>query len=596
MCSIFGVIGKNLDALDAFKSLSHRGKDSSLHIQNKEYFFGSHRLAIESFGYPQNQPLQRDNYIALFNGEIYNYKKLITKYNLNAKDEIETILELFLLGKDLLKTLRGMFAIAIYNIATKELYLFRDSVGKKPLYFLQEEDRFIFASEPKAIYSMVGFRLDRVMLHQFLGYGATISPNTLDKRVCKLPPSSILHFANNKFDITPKELFLNNKISYSNIEDATKEYERVLKEAIELRVPKNIEFGVLLSGGLDSSLVSAIANRVTNKKLNLFTIGYDGFENYDEREYAKEVAKHLDANFFQFNFTKDDFFKTIDELLEFIDDPIGDPAQIPLFFLIKKAKEFGVKVLLSGDGSDELNFGYRVYKEYLMMEQVKQLPYSNWLKNHLRANFSMNKEWEWYKRALNGSVIFRSSSEIYTDRQLNMLLRLQAKDDKNFEAIADYYNEFKKSNRDILDWYSYADLKVLLGEFFLTKVDRVSMANGVEVRTPFLDSVLVELSFKIDSSIRYNPQNVKPIVKKIAQNYLPNTIINRKKKGLNYPFIEWILQNDGLETIFEANQKFRLFDSKHLEFLSAKASSGKFKQHLFPIYILSRFLLRELQK
>jgi len=251
-------------------------------------------------------------------------------------------------------------------------------------------------------------------------------------------------------------------------------------------------------------------------------------------------------------------------------------------------------VLLSGDGSDELNFGYRVYKEYLMMEQVKELPYANWLKNHLRANFSMNKEWEWYKRALNKLVIFRSSAELYTDRQLNMLLRLQEKDDKNFEAIKEYYKIFKNSNRDILDWYSYADLKVLLAEFFLAKVDRVSMANGVEVRSPFLDKEILKLSFKIDSSIRYNPTNVKPILKNIAKNYLPNSIIERKKKGLNYPFIEWILQEDGIDTIFRANKKFQLFKSEHLHFLASKASSGKFKQHLFPIYILSRFLLREL--
>jgi asparagine synthase (glutamine-hydrolysing) len=594
MCSIFGVVGDNLDALDAFNMLSHRGEDSSSYIQEPEYLFGSHRLAITSYNQPHNQPLKKDNHIAIFNGEIYNYKELICKYNLKASDEIEVILELFLLGRDLLNELRGMYAIAIYNIESSNLNLFRDPSGKKPIYYLQDGSRFIFASEPKAIYRLVGFKLDRRALHQFLGFGATISPKTLDKRVCKVPPSSHLKYSKDKLKILTKELFLNNKVEYKTLSGATKAYEKALIEAIRLRVPQNLEYGVLLSGGLDSSLVSAIANSLTNKKLNLFSIGYDGFDSYDERPYAKEVAKHLNANFYQFNFTKDDFFKTLDEIIEVIDDPIGDPAQIPLYFLIKKAKEQGIKVLLSGDGSDELNFGYRVYKEYLMMEQVKELPYANWLKNHLRANFSMNKEWEWYKRALNKLVIFRSSAELYTDRQLNMLLRLQEKDDKNFEAIKEYYKIFKNSNRDILDWYSYADLKVLLAEFFLAKVDRVSMANGVEVRSPFLDKEILKLSFKIDGSIRYNPTNVKPILKNIAKNYLPNSIIERKKKGLNYPFIEWILQEDGIDTIFRANKKFQLFKSEHLHFLASKASSGKFKQHLFPIYILSRFLLREL--
>jgi len=304
------------------------------------------------------------------------------------------------------------------------------------------------------------------------------------------------------------------------------------------------------------------------------------------------VAEHIGANFYEYNFTKEDFFETINELIEYIDDPIGDPAQIPLFFLIKQAKKEGIKVLLSGDGSDELFLGYRTYKEYHMMEQVKELPYANWLKNHLRANFSMNKEWEWYKRALNKEVIFRSSAEIYTDRQLNMLLRLQERDGKNFEALQEYWNYFKKSGRDIIDWYSYLDLKVQLAEFFLVKVDRVSMANSVEVRSPFLDRAVIKKAFEIKPSIRFTPQNVKSLLKNIAINYLPQNTINRKKKGLNYPFIEWILEENGIEIIYKANKKFNFLNEKHLNYLSSKAKQGKFKQHLFPLYWLSLWLLK----
>jgi len=593
MCSIFGVIGNNLSsAKEAFDSLAHRGVDSSKYIQRDNLFIGSHRLAIESFGKEQIQPLFKNNYIATFNGEIYNYKELINKYNLEVNSEIEVILELFLAGVNLLKELRGMFAIAIYNIENGELLLFRDRVGKKPLYYLQDGDNFYFASELKAIAKIVGFNLDKRAIHQFLGFGATISPKTLDKKILKLAPSSILKFKNGNTNIVTQDYFLKQTIEIKDFNKAVNLYEDLLKESIKIRLPKKVKYGFLVSGGLDSSLVSAIANNLTKEPINIFSIGYEGYEKYDERVYAKEVANYLGANFFDFNFSKKEFFKTLDELLEYTDDPIGDPAQIPLFFLIKKAKEQGIKVLISGDGSDEIHFGYRVYKEYLMMESVKNLPYANWLKNHLRANFSQNKEWEWYKRALNKSIIFRSSAEIYTDRQLNLLLRLQEKDDKNLEAIINYYKEFEKSNRDILDWYSYADLKVQLAEFFLVKIDRVSMANSIEVRSPFLDTKLLELAFKIDPNIRYNPENVKPILKQIATKYLPNNIIKRKKKGLNYPFLEWILEEDGIDVIYKANEKFRLFKREHLDFLSSKASSGKFKQHLFPLYMLSRFLLK----
>ena len=593
MCSIFGSIETVDNALEAFNTLAHRGEDSSKYLQTKNYFFGSHRLSIESIGKEQNQPLQKGDFIALFNGEIYNYKELIAKYNLNANDEIETILELFKIYKtSFVNRLRGMFAIAIFNSKTKELWLFRDLIGKKPLYWAQQKNRFFFASEAKALHYLLGFNLNRRNIHNFLGFGATISPNTLDRNIFKLPPASSLYFNGSETNIVCYEELLSQKVEYNTLEQANQALGRNLTDAVAMRIPSGVKWGVLLSGGLDSSLVSALASKKSRELINLFSIGYEGYEKYDERKYAKEVAKQLSANFYSFNFTKADFFNTLEEMLNFIDDPIGDPAQIPLYFLIKKAKEQGIKVLLSGDGSDELFLGYRVYKEYLMMEQVANMPYANWLKNHLKSNFSQNKEWEWYKRALNKEPIFRSTAEIYTDRQLNMLLRLQERDGKNFEYLQEYYNNFKKSNRNIIDWYSYCDIKVNLAEYFLVKIDRVSMALGVEVRSPFIDKEVVQTAFKTDPNIRLNPDNVKEIVKEVAKNYLSQSTINRKKKGLSYPFIEWILEENGIETIYKANEKFNFLKTDHLDFLSSKAKSGKFKQHLFPLYMLSVWLLR----
>jgi len=594
VCSIFGVIGKNLsNCQEAFNTLSHRGKDSSSFIESDNYFFGSHRLAIESFNLPHNQPLIKDNLVAIFNGEIYNYKELIKKYNLDAKDEIETILELFKKRINLHLEFRGMYAIAIYDTLNKKLYLYRDIVGKKPLYYAHIDNTFYFASEIKAITKLVGFNLDKRAIHHYLGYGTTIAPKTLQKDIYKLQPAALLEFNNKIYNIHIKESLLEQKIDITTKKEAISSVENTLKEAINIRVPKNLEWGVLVSGGLDSSLVAALANQISTKPINIFSIGYEGYAKYDERAYAKEVAQHIGANFYSFNFTKEDFFNTLDEMLELIDEPLGDPAQIPLYFLIKKAKENGIKVLLSGDGSDELFLGYRTYKEYLMMESVKNLPYANWLKNHLRANFSLNKEWEWYKRALKKEPIFRSSAEIYTDRQLNMLLRLQERDNKNFEPLQEYWESFNKSKRNIIDWYSYCDIKVQLAEFFLTKIDRVSMANGVEVRSPFVDTKIIELIFKIEPTLRFNPTNVKDILKEIALKYIPKTIIKRKKKGLNYPFIEWILEENGIDIIYKANEKYNFLKVEHLDFLSEKAKSGKFKQHLFPLYILSRFLLTD---
>ena len=593
MCSIFGSIETVDNALEAFNTLAHRGEDSSKYLKSDNYFFGSHRLTIESMGKEQNQPLQRGDYIALFNGEIYNYKELIAEYNLDANDEIETILELFKIYKmGFIDKLRGMFAIAIYNTKSKELWLFRDLIGKKPLYYAQEQNRFYFASEAKALHYLLGFNLNKRNIHNFLGFGATISPNTLDRNIYKLPPASSLYFNGTTSKIECYEELLSQDIEYNTLKQASKALEKSLNSAVEIRIPSSIKWGVLLSGGLDSSLISALASKNSKEPINLFSIGYEGYEKYDERKYAKEVAEHLNANFYSYNFTKADFFNTLDEILNFIDDPIGDPAQIPLYFLIKKAKEQGIKVLLSGDGSDELFLGYRVYKEYLMMEQVSNMPYANWLKNHLKSNFSQNKEWEWYKRALNKEPIFRSTAEIYTDRQLNLLLRLQERDGKNFDYLQEYYKQFKKSGRDIIDWYSYCDIKVNLAEYFLVKIDRVSMALGVEVRSPFIDKKVVNTAFKTTPNIRLNPTNVKEIVKDVANKHLPQSTIKRKKKGLSYPFIEWILEENGINTIYEANKRFNFLKTNHLDYLSSKSKSGKFKQHLFPLFMLSKYLLK----
>ncbi len=599
MCSIFGIIAKEklcyqqCDIKEAFALLAHRGQDSSKSVSGVNYFFGSHRLAIESVGNLQQQPLQRGEYIALFNGEIYNYKELISHYNLEANSEIETILELFLkLGEEFISELRGMFAIAIYSITSGKVWLFRDLVGKKPLYYAKQEGHFYFASELKSLHALLGGSFDKRALHQFLGFGATIAPKTLDKSIFKLPPASMLYYSGKSLEIKSYDALLEQRQKIASKEQAIAVVKKRLQEAVMMRIPQKVAWGVLLSGGLDSSLVAALAARESKEPIATFSIGYSGYSKYDERPYAKELAEHIGAEHYSFEFTKADFFATLDELLEFIDDPIGDPAQIPLYFLIKRAKEQGVKVLLSGDGSDELFLGYRTYKEYFMMERVRDLPYANWLKNHLRAHFSMNKEWEWYKRALNGEVVFRSSAEIYTDRQLNMLLRLQERDGKNFEALQEYWERFSKSGRDIIDWYSYCDLKVQLAEFFLVKIDRVSMAAGVEVRSPFIDKEVVESAFDIEANIRFNPENVKEVLKEIGKEYLPASTIERKKKGLNYPFIEWILEENGIDAIYEANRAFRFLNEKHLDFLSAKAAQGKFKQHLFPLYMLSRWLLK----
>ncbi len=595
MCAIFGIVGKyNLEsAKRAFNKLSHRGSDDRAIFKNKDLFLAIERLAIESYNQSNPQPIQIDSYILIFNGEIYNYKELAKELGIKPKNEPYVLLNAFLRwGVDFVKKLRGMWAIAIVNIEDKNVWLFRDLVGKKPLYYLYKDGRFIFASELKAILELKKLNFNFFEIPLFLSYGSFISPITIDKDIKKLPPGGRLYFdlSKSKIQLDIVDIWLENRVEIFDEDIALKEVEKRLIESISIRIPK-VKWGVLLSGGVDSSLIASIASRFG--KTNTFSIGYDEYSNHDERKFAKLVAKDINSSHFEFNFTKKEFFDSLDNILELSDEIVADPAQVPLFYLVKMAKQEGIKVLMGGEGSDELFFGYRKYKEYFGVEKAKELPYKGWLNNYFRKHFSLNREWEWFKRAFEGSVIFRSNAELFSDLQLSRILRMNVKNNQNFKVIESYWENFKRSKKDIITWYSYIDLKILLGEFYLTKIDRVSMAHSIEARSPFLDKELINLAFRIDNQLRFQNES-KAIIKKVAKGYVRDDIILRKKKGFNYPFIKWILEEDGEEIINYLNDSLGLFKKEAIEFLLKRGKSGKFGMHLFPLYILGKWAKRYL--
>ena len=622
MCAIFGLLGSYDPETvgEAFGRLSHRGPDDSRLLQHPEGAWGVHRLAIESAGEPMDQPLEQEGTVLLFNGEIYNYRELAAELGVAADSEGEVLLTAWRRwGGDFVLRLRGMYAIAVIEPKKGRVSLFRDPSGKKPLFYLVQKERILFASEAKALYSFKPFFLERRHLVQYLGFQSTVSPHTLDREVRKLEPGERIELSldpDGKWKMedgkrkgneelrgknsVPHSSFLiphsiddpwlSTPIRYRDEESAASAVEEALREAVSLRIPGKVPWGVLLSGGLDSSLVAALAAERGEGPIRTFSIGYEGYPNYDERPWAEETARHLEAEHHAYPFGKREFFETLETLLPLLDEPLGDPAMIPLFYLMRRAAEEGMKVLLGGEGSDELFLGYRTYREYYAIEQAKELPYRNWLRNYFRRHYSENKEWEWYKRAWEGEPIFRSSGELYTDMQLTHLLKQNVRDGQNLESIRPWLERFEASGRTHpADWYSYLDLKLLLGEVYLVKQDRVSMAAGIEARSPFLDRRVVETAFAIDPQLRIDSAP-KGILKKVAEKYLPETIVHRKKKGLNYPFIEWILEEDGIEAIRKLQRSTGLFRDEQLEFLAAKADRGKFRQHLFPLYLLARWM------
>ncbi len=595
MCAIFGIVGKYdpNEAKQAFDTLAHRGIDESRTIQKPRLFLGVHRLAITDIHTPSLQPIEEDGIFFLMNGEIYNYQAVAQQLDMAGQNDTRVAFSAYKKwGDAFVEHLRGMFAIAI--IEKERVKLFRDPFGKKPLYYAQDNERVIFASELKAIFSLKPLRFDRDAILHYLSFQSPIAPHTFDKESRQAEAGSRVCIEVKTAALETKRYFspLASPVVLDDETAAIEAIRKKLLESVALRMPSELACGALLSGGLDSSLIAAMAS--SHQKVSTFSIGYEGYAQYDERPYAAQVAAHIGSVHREISFGKEDFLQSIDEAIAILDEPLADPAMLPLYHLMKKIQTAGVKVVLTGDGSDELFLGYKPYQEYLDLEQAKALKYKNWLRNYFKSHYSDNKEWEWYKRIFEGSTLFRSSAEVFTDLQQNRLLRMNVRDNTSLKALAPYQEEFEASGRTSpADWYSFLDLKIQLGEVYLRKLDRMSMAHSVEARSPFLDQELIKAVFACDPQLRLR-QMPKGWIKTIAKPYLPASIIERKKKGFSYPFMEWLQESGELQCIQRVQQKRKLFHEEKLQFLLKQGEQGMFKQHLFSLYMLCKWMEKNL--
>ncbi|WP_024786906.1 MULTISPECIES: asparagine synthase (glutamine-hydrolyzing) [unclassified Lebetimonas] len=577
MCAIFGIIG-SYDLKKVKKALDlmiHRGRDFQNIVEFRSGVFGFNRLAIENVNINM-QPLKVENRIFVFNGEIYNYKNLIKKYNLNVKTEIEVIAKLWeKFGVDFVKKIEGMFAIAVYD---KKLFLFRDEFGKKPLYFTKTG---IFASEIKAILPFTGKKLNFNALAEYLAYNSSIAPNTIYQEIYKLPAGC---YYDGEIKIWYDFERVENEPCSSGClksghdgkwkkENVCTEVEKLLIKSIKKRLQGDVEIGSLLSGGVDSSLIGAITSKF--QKLKTFSVGYDGYDNYDERNYAKIAAKHINSEHFEVNFTKNNFFENFEKTLFYMDEPIADSSFFAARFL---AKHIPLKVVLSGEGSDELFLGYRRYKEYEGFLNA-YLPNKKWLKKYLERHYEDIKEWEVFRRFFAGVDVFRGINETFFQRQINRVLKVRAKE-VDYKRFLKGWGSFD---------FTYFDLKVWIGEVLLNKLDKMFMSNTIETRSPFLDRDLVNFVFSLEENVRGSE---KWIIKEIAQKYLPGEIVNRRKKGFAFPFLEWLKEENELKKIVDINRKNKIFNEEYLKEI-IKTGHKRYKQHLWSLYLFSRWYEKE---
>jgi asparagine synthase (glutamine-hydrolysing) len=603
MCAVFGILGEYdpKQARAALQTMAHRGPDYCGIVERPGLFFAHNRLSIIDLTAASHQPMQCEGILLSFNGEIYNHKALRREleddagYAFKTESDTEVLIAAYRRwGLSFVDRLVGMFAIALLDGG--QLYLFRDRLGKKPLFYLRDGRRFVFASEIKALKPFLSsVEMNEEALMSYLGFLAPTPPHTFYKGIKKLGAGECLHFDGVRAECrayyslldTPPEMI-------GSYGAACEAVEKQLKKAVEMRLDADVPMASLLSGGIDSALMAEIAKR-HGTELTTFTLGYSEYKNYDERANASGTADALGLKNIAVEISRDDFIDASDRVFATMDEPLNDPAAVPLYLLFERIAEEGYKVVLSGEGSDELFLGYRQYFEYLDIEKAAALHHKNWLKKYFRANFSMNREWEWYKRVFDDTLLFRTSGEKFTDLQKNALMRRNVKDNDGLRFLAPYRRAFEQSaHRDESIWYSFIDLKLFQAEHFLVKLDRVSMAHSIESRTPYLDHSLAETLFGIDPALRYEEGVTKGVLKSVASQYLPESVIGRKKKGFSNPYMEWLVASGRIHIIEAVNAQTGLFNKEVLSRYIETASRGRFKQHVWGLYVLSRWIENEL--
>ena len=586
MCGIAGIYNFDQSKIDpeitnSIKdSLEHRGPDFSKieYIDNKVVLIHT-RLAIIDLDQRSNQPMvsKDKRYSIVFNGEIYNFKEI--RKTLEAKGvnfytdgDTEVLLEGYIhFGSDVLQLLRGQFSFAIYDSKEKSFFLARDRVGIKPLYFALNNNKFIFSSELKAIEksNLFPFSADFDSYVAYLRHLAVPTYRTGNKNISKLEPGQFLYLDKNKNISKYKywDPFYIEEDESITEQEAISKVEELLIESVNYRKVSDVEVGLFLSGGLDSSLIGKLMSKNTNSNVKGFNIDYEEhFEGYQgEVEEARFAAKNIGVNLVEDKIQYSDFKKIIDNYSFYQDDLIGDEVGIPLYFLGKSSKKNGIKVVQVGEGADELFYGYDHWLRFMKLNRyIKPITKSSSIniqfKNH-RANMLSN--------ILLNRTSFAGGALGFNLPEIDDLLVNGITND--FELINYVDNKwddyFSNKNSKLSKWMTLIDLQIRLPELLLMRMDKLVMQSSIEARVPFLDHKLIEYILTIPEKIIFDKKTTKPLLKHVANKHIPQKIYSRTKQGFRAPVGEWIKKDQEYfyDSIRSFNSSTNLFNSKSLE-------------------------------
>ena len=634
MCGIVGIYNykkvsrKFMTSMS--KKINHRGPDSNdIYLEKKNNLgLASLRLAIVDASKEGNQPTHSflGRFVMVYNGEIYNYlelrnivekkfkkqnKKFVWK-NFTDSEVLVNGIEIFGIKK-MLRMCEGMFALCLWDKKEKKLTIARDRIGEKPLYYGIQNKTFFFSSDLLTFREnkILKFELNKVSAEIFVKYGFIPSPLSIYKNVFKLDPSTILEvdeslkISKYKYYDLKKQLFnksknnRNVKETKNTIDDVNK----LLQSKIKNMLSKNFKVGCFLSGGIDSALITSIAQSVSKKKIETYTLKTTS-KNFDESDNAKKIAQYLGTNHNTYTVKKKDILSYVKNMHNYYSEPFGDSSQIPSFLLARYAKK-KIKIVLTGDGGDEISGGYNRYLYYKQYHKIlnRNFFFKMLSKLSISALYQLNKVLQidifniWNVnsklRKLKSIINFRNFSEYYDIAISQGYYDAKYLKSSSFINNKKYLNKNKYTFKDLM----YLDLKLYFPDDILCKMDRAAMCHSIENRTPFANHKIIERVFKLPSHLLINKFKTKIILKKLLGYYLPKGHISNIKKGFSVPmsfYLKNYLSKWGDEVLNIKNlRKHDLFNNEYLilKWINFKKDKNDYNYHqLWNILVLQNWI------
>lgn len=596
MCGFVGFIDKKKNKKKIIKDMAdiivHRGPDSDGYYTDDDCALGFRRLSIIDLSGGTQPIYNEDKTMAIiFNGEIYNYQEIrkdLLKKGHKFKTESDT--EVILHGYEeyhekILDKLRGMFAFVIYNVNDKTLFGARDFYGIKPLYYYKDDNEFMFGSEIKSFLGHPGFKkeLNRDMLKQYLTFQYSVGEDTFFKNVYKLRPGHYFKYHDGELEIVKYyELKINNDDSKSLYEwkDIIR---KELNESIKYHKVSDVEVGSFLSSGVDSSIVATLSD--VDKT---FTVGYDN-KKYSEIDYAKELSDKIGVKNISKKISKEEYFKKFPMIQYYMDEPLADASAVALYFVANTASKH-VKVALSGEGADEIFGGYNIYHEPYSVSWYNKIPYpvrrfigilAYPMRNHSGFNFLVRRSKKLEDRYVGNAFIFEPRD---ADKVLSY------KDTRDFRELTKPYYD-KAKDYDQVAKMQYIDFNFWLIGDILLKADKMSMANSLEVRVPFLDRPLVSEVINMPAKYKIVGNQTKYAFREVCKEALPKKWADKKKLGFPVPIREWIKEEDIYNDIYKKfSEASEFFKPKEIIKLLEEHKNGK-RDNSRKIWTIYSFLI-----